>query len=185
MSDAPPKQGPSVLILGHMRHGKDTVAEMLDTYFNYSYASSSQVAAKLFIFAKLKGKYKYSTLEDCFADRVNHRDEWYQLICEYNKDDPARLAKIIVQKYNCYVGMRDRAEFAASRDLFDLIIWVDASERVPEKEPESSFNLTAKDADITVDNNGDFHQLASKIVRIFQRMPSKQVSQLIREEGFS
>jgi hypothetical protein len=47
-----------------------------------------------------------------FEDRVNHRSEWYDMICEYNLNDKAKLAKGILEITDCYVGMRDRNEIS-------------------------------------------------------------------------
>ena len=124
---------PKLLILGSARHGKDTLAELLRDHFGFKFISSSQAAADIFIFDELKEKYGYSTPEECFEDRVNHRAEWYNMICDYNKTDRAKLAKGILERADCYVGMRDKFEIEESmkQGLFDLIIWVDASKRLP------------------------------------------------------
>lgn len=150
-----------------MRHGKDTVAELLKEYYDISYISSSQACLEIFIYDILKNKYGYKTPEECFNDRVNHRDEWYKLICDYNNEDKSRLAKEIIKNYNTYVGMRDPSEFkeCVKQNLFNLIIWVDASERLPE-ENTSSFNINKKHADIIIDNNGTLEELKEKIKRI-------------------
>ena len=99
-----------LMILGHCRHGKDTMAEILRDEFGMTFESSSQSAADIFLYDLLKEKYGYETSEECFEDRHNHRQEWYEAICEYNKDDKAKLAKGIMERTNCYVGMRDRDE---------------------------------------------------------------------------
>ena len=96
------------MVLGHCRHGKDSMAEILRDEFGMTFESSSQSAADIFLYDLLKEKYGYKTSEECFEDRHNHIQEWYEAICEYNKDDKARLAKGIVERTGCYVGMRDR-----------------------------------------------------------------------------
>ena len=45
-----------LLIIGHGRHGKDTVSEILHDNYGYSFESSSQFCSKLFIFNDLKDK---------------------------------------------------------------------------------------------------------------------------------
>jgi len=157
----------NLLIIGHARHGKDTVAELLKEYYGINFISSSQACADIFIYNELKDKYGYKTPEECFQDRINHRDEWYQMICDYNKDDKAKLAKEILKYNNTYVGMRDWTEIQECRNqnLFDLIIWVDASERLPQ-EDSSSFNITKQDADIIIDNNGTYEQLKERVKRL-------------------
>lgn len=157
---------PKVLIIGHARHGKDTLAELLKEEFGLSFKSSSQAAADIFIYDVLKEKYGYKTSEECFEDRVNHRQEWYEMICEYNKNDKAKLAKEILKIDDCYVGMRDREEISECirQGLFDLIIWVDASDRLP-LEGASSFNIDKSCADIIIENSGSIDQLRPKVSR--------------------
>lgn len=158
---------PKLLIIGHGRHGKDTVAEFLRDEFGLKFVSSSQAAAEIFIYEELKEKYKYETPKECYEDRINHRAEWYDLICDYNVDDRARLAKGILERADCYVGMRDREEIdeCLNQGLFDLIIWVDACERLP-LEPADSFNIDKSCADIIIDNNGSISELHDKIYRL-------------------
>lgn len=156
-----------LLILGNARHGKDTLAELLGENFGLKFMSSSQAAADIFIFNELKGKYGYKTSEECFADRVNHRAEWYNMICDYNKDDKAKLAKGILTITDCYVGMRDKGEIneCMKQGLFDLIIWVDASGRLPLESPDS-FNIDMSCADIIIQNNGTFEEFKEKVFRL-------------------
>ena len=155
-----------ICVIGNCRHGKDTLAELLNEQIGLTFKSSSQACSDIFIYDKLKEKYGYKTSEECFNDRVNHRDEWYDLICDYNKDDKARLAKQILQVNNCYVGMRDPHEISEclKQGVFDLVIWVDASKRLP-KEPSSSFNIDINCADIIIDNNGSFDEFKEKVFR--------------------
>ena len=99
-----------LLIIGHGRMGKDTMAEILRDEFGMTFESSSQAASDIFLYDLMKEKYGYETSEECFEDRHNHRQEWYEAIKEYNKDDKVKLAKGIVERTGCYVGMRDREE---------------------------------------------------------------------------
>lgn len=168
----------NILIIGHGRHGKDTVAEFFNSQFGLKFKSSSLACAEIFIYDALKTKYEYSTFEECYNDRSNRRKEWYDLIVEYNSKDKARLAREILSNgTTCYVGMRDRDEVLAciKEKLFDLIIWVDASERLP-LESSESFNITKDLADIIIDNNSDHASLIEKLTNIgnaiFRRSPS-------------
>ena len=156
-----------ILILGNGRHGKDTLAELFNQHFGLTFMSSSQASADFFLYNQLKDKYGYTTSEECFEDRVNHREEWYQAICNYNKDNRARLAQDILSRSDCYVGMRDKEEFneCVKQKLFDIIIWVDASKRLP-LEPGTSFNINMSDADIIVENNGTYEEFVEKSKRI-------------------
>jgi hypothetical protein len=158
---------PKLLIIGHARHGKDSMAEILQENFGLKFKSSSEAAAEIFIYDVLKEKYNYKTPQECFKDRVNHRAEWHQLICEYNINDKARLAKGILEHADCYVGMRDYREIkeCINQNLFDLIIWVDGSERLP-LEDVSSFNIDKEDADIIIDNNGTYDEFENRVIRL-------------------
>lgn len=161
------KKRPKLCILGSARWGKDSLAEILNEEFGYTFESSSQSAANIFLYDLLKDKYGYITPEECFEDRVNHRQEWYEAICEYNEEDKARLAKGILERSDCYVGMRDRAEIdeCMKQGVFDLIVWVDASDRLP-MEDASSFNIDKTCADIIVENNGTYEQFREKVLRL-------------------
>lgn len=155
------------LVIGHARHGKDTFAEILEEVFGLTFKSSSQSAADIFIYNELKDKYGYKNPIECFEDRVNHRAEWKEMICDYNSPDKAKLAKAILENSDCYVGMRDKEEIeeCLRQNLFDVIIWVDASERLPLEDP-SSFNIDKSDADFIVDNNGTLEEFRRKVIRI-------------------
>lgn len=156
-----------LLIIGPARHGKDTLAEILRDEFQFKFISSSQACADIFIYDVLKVKYGYKTPEECYNDRFNHRAEWFNLIAWYNKDDKARLGKEILKTANCYVGMRSKDEIdeCVKQNLFDLIIWVDASERMP-MEDSSSFNIDKSIADIIIDNNGTEEQFRNRVKRL-------------------
>lgn len=156
-----------LLIVGSARWGKDSLAEILHEYYGLKFISSSQACADIFIYDELKGKYGYETPEECFNDRANHRQEWHELICEYNKEDKARLAKDVLKYNNTYVGMRDSGEIkeCLRQGLFDLVIWVDASKRLP-PEDSNSFNITTSDADIIIENNGSFEEFKEKALRL-------------------
>lgn len=157
----------TLCLIGNARHGKDSMAEILKDEFGIQFESSSKTAADIFLYDLLKEKYGYKSYEECYEDRVNHRQEWYEAIKEYNKNDKARLAKEIVNKTGFYVGMRDREEIdeCIKQGLFDLIIWVDASRRLPD-EPKTSFNIDKNCADIIIDNNSTYEEFYEKVVRL-------------------
>jgi dephospho-CoA kinase len=157
----------NLLIIGHARHGKDTLAEIFQEHYGFTFSSSSQAAADIFIYDLLKDKYGYTTPEECFENRVNHRQEWYELITGYNKIDKAKLGREIVNKTGCYIGMRDYDEIieCLNQNIFDLIIWVDASKRLP-LEPRSSFNIDMTIADIIVDNNDSLENFQRRAINL-------------------
>jgi hypothetical protein len=108
----------------------------------------------------LKDKYGYSTEEECYADRHNHRQEWYEAICDYNVPDAATLGREIFAAHDIYCGLRNKREFHAMRNtgVFDKAIWVDRSEHLP-FENKNSMSLEQWMADYTIDNNGTLEDL--------------------------
>lgn len=158
---------PKLLIIGHGRHGKDVLADVFAEEYGFKAKSSSMAAAELLIYDQLKGKYGYKTFEECYADRHNHRAEWFDLITEFNTPDKTALAKLIMNNNDIYVGMRNSDEIAACKKegIFDFVIWADRP-GTP-KERSESFNITEKDADFIIVNDGskfDFKEkLASKV----------------------
>lgn len=129
------------MVVGHAQHGKDTVCEYLRDKYGISFQSSSLAAATHVIFPALRDKYGYNTLNECYEDRVNHRKEWFDLIAEYTKDEPTKLADAIYSCSDIYCGIRRREELLAIAKKYDLlIIMVKAYERKP-LEPFSSFDI--------------------------------------------
>ena len=154
-----------LLILGHARHGKDTAAEYLNNKHGLSFRSSSLFLAERIVRPAMAERgIEYAGIDACYADRVNHRALWRELIEQYNADDAARLAKDILAVSDCYVGMRTEREYIASRPLFDHVIWVDASGRGLPPEPRDSMTITCDPGDMCViENNGSLGGLYLKL----------------------
>jgi len=153
-----------LLIIGHARHGKDTVAEMINKEHGYKFKSSSEAAAEIFLYDKLKEQYGYETFQECFEDRMNHRQEWYEAIVTYNTPDKVRLAREIMEDNDIYVGMRDNDEIMAclKDNIFDLIIGV-YDPRKP-FEDSTSFNIDMWHlADVVIPNAGTLEDLRIKV----------------------
>ena len=163
-----------LLVIGHGRHGKDTVCDILNEQYNLSFESSSRFCSKLFIFDMLKDKYGYTTEEECYNDRHNHRAEWYDAICEYNVKDGARLGREIFKTHDIYCGLRNKREFFAMKntDVFDFAIWVDRSDHLP-PEDKSSMSLEPWMADYTIDNNGSLEDLHFSTTQLMDHLTSK------------
>lgn len=151
----------NLLIIGHRQHGKTDVGNLLAKVFNVKAHDSSWYACENIVYPNLKDKYGYRSPEEAHVDRGKHRQEWFELIEDFN-DEPDRLTKAILSDGNIYVGMRSRMEYTGSRHHFDYVIWVDASKRVPE-EDSSSMKLTRFDADYVLDNNGPLEDLPQKV----------------------
>lgn len=154
-----------IFVIGHGRHGKDTVGEVIRDMTGLTFESSSMFCAAHVVTPWLeKLGITYDSLEECYEDRVNHRVEWYNAIRAFNKDDESRLSAAIFDKFDMYVGIRSRIEFLASKHLSDLAIWVEAAERVPQVDPTCKILKT--DCDIIIDNNGTEEELIEKTERL-------------------
>lgn len=167
---------PKLLIIGHGRHGKDTVSEIISSTYNYKFENSSRFCSKLFIYDKFKNKYNYKNEVECFNDRHNRRQEWYDAISEYNTPDAARLGKEIFKKNNIYCGLRKKNEFEAmvNDKVFDYSIWVDRTQHLP-KEDITSMTLNESMADFIVDNNGSLEDLKYNTINLMEKILRNQV----------
>lgn len=157
-----------VVIFGHKQHGKDTACEYLQSKFGISFISSSLFACQNFLFEQMRDSYGYKTIEECFADRVNHRKYWYETIRDFNFPDKTRMGRLLFDKHDIYCGIRDLEEFNALKaaGLVDLSIFIDASDRL-EKESTESMNVSIEDADIIITNNGTLDEFYKKLDRLF------------------
>jgi len=152
------------LIIGLGRHGKDTAAEYLRDKHGYNF--TSMYAAQKFIYNSLKDVLDYQSFDECYEDRHNWRELWYQLIKAYNHEQGSRIAsEMITDGYDMYVGMRDDRELADCKDkgLFDVIVWVDAEERLGVTESKRSCKVTKDDAQVIIYNNDSLEELYSQL----------------------
>lgn len=156
---------PKLLVIGYGRHGKDTVCEMLRDKYGYKFMSSSMFAAQQVVYPVLKNKYGYATVDECYADRHNHRAEWFELIAAYNAFDLSRLARELLVEHDIYCGMRNRAELLACKEqgVFDHIVWVDATGRGIPPEDASSCTVGIQDATYIIYNNGTLNDLDGEV----------------------
>jgi hypothetical protein len=163
-----------ILIIGYGRHGKDTVAEYLRDKYGLTFKSSSMHCAENAVFPALKDMYGYKTVEECFADRSNHRKEWYDLISKYCESDPSRIGREIFEVSDMYCGLRNKREFHSIRNngIVDVVIWVDRSDWLP-PEDESSNTLKPWMADYIIDNNRDIDELYRNVDDLMRHLNDK------------
>jgi hypothetical protein len=161
-----------ILLMGMARHGKDSACLHLEKHFGLKWAASSMFACQTFLFEQMKDKYGYASVQECYDDRVNHRQFWYEAIRDYNAEDRTRLGRGIFAHHSIYCGIRDREEFEALKAIkaFDLAIWVDASDRLP-PEDVSSMNLNKADADIIISNNNTEEAFYKRLDALFKHLP--------------
>ena len=154
---------PKVLILGHGRHGKDTVADVLEQYGLTGTSSSQFVAGYVRNYLEDRAIVYYPDPFKAWEDRHNFRAAWRSAIDEYNLGDPTRLTREILSCTDVYTGLRTRREYEAAKDLFDVVVWVDASERLP-LEPSTSMELEyCSETMRYLNNNGTVDELIEQI----------------------
>ena len=170
------RRKPKLLIIGHARHGKDSVAELIKENWGLKFISSSLFVGEEIIWP-LWGNSRYPTFQAMFDDRVNYRSTWFDLIAAYNTPDMTKTARTMFERgYDLYVGMRRAKELQACmrEGLFDEVIWVEASKRHP---PENldSMELNEHMATIKIDNNGTLRDLHEQL---------KNVQKVLHYKGF-
>lgn len=153
-----------ILIIGHKGSGKTHIGKILGGRLGVGYKDSSAYCFDHVVYPVLKEKYGYLNEAEAMADKDNRRADWFDLISQYNAI-PDRLTREILKDHNIYVGMRNRREFEGSHHHFDLRIWIDASERVPD-ESIKSMELTKADAQYVFNNNGGIKDVSWEINRL-------------------
>ena len=127
-----------VAIIGDARSGKDTYAEILAYWYGYTFTPAYKIYGEYVMDQLAKLGIYYSSLDECYKDRVNMRGLWYTIISEFNSLDLTRLTQKILSKSDIYPGIRSLEELKASQHLFDRLIYIDASKRIPEEDESSN-----------------------------------------------
>ncbi|MCA0851492.1 hypothetical protein [Salipiger thiooxidans] len=162
MTTKSPSRPPRLLVIGHGRHGKDTAAALLAQALGVSWASSSEFVAQRAVWPLVEGRGPWRDWQAMYEDRHAHREMWFHAIAAYNLAPGPSLAEQLLEDHAIYVGMRRRAELVATRQLFDCVVWVDGSRRLPGEDP-ASMQLTRRDADLILDNNGTREDLERSV----------------------
>lgn len=149
---------PKIIVLGDAEHGKDAACEILEAEHGFRFTSSSVFCSEKVVYPVLAPLYGYGTVRECFDDRRDHRTEWYDLIMEYNREDPAKLVKEMFVEHDVYCGLRNSRELHSARNqgIVDFVLWVDASHIRP-RESRDSNTVEPWMADFVVDNNVDWN----------------------------
>ena len=69
------KKNTTICVLGHCRHGKDSLAEIMNEVYGLTFKSSSQAAADIFLYDTLKDKYGKYIIE-MRAEANNGSQQW-------------------------------------------------------------------------------------------------------------
>ena len=164
----------AVLVLGHGGHGKGAFCKLLTQLYGAECLSSS-IAALPHIWPSLResgwgadGSSYFKDPEHAFESRYCCRELWKELITLLNTPDKTTLTREVLSRADVYDGMRCAEEFAASRHLFDYVVWVDASARVGTVDP--TLTISRDVADLVIDNNGTLDDLRGAAVRFGERL---------------
>lgn len=155
-----------ILVIGLARHGKDTVVDYLSDKYHMNYMSTSAYYNKLFVYPILKNLYNYKTEEECFEDRVNHRGLWYDIIKTYNTIHNFQAFKDLLKTTDIFVGTRSQEEyqmFLNETEGNNLVLYIDAFERLGQTEGLDSFSLKLTGDEIVISNNGSLEELYKQI----------------------
>lgn len=173
-----------LMIFGHGRHGKDTVAELISKVTTLRFQSSSWIVSSL-IYADSESYTplippppefaSYESVDQMYEERHKHRKFWHEWIIAFNTPDLSKLSQHILTTYDIYVGIRNPDEYyqAKSEGLFDLGIWVDRSKHLPPESRESN-KMTQEMADIVIDNNGTLADLQTRVARFVSTLRNLQ-----------
>lgn len=167
---------PKLLIIGHGRHGKDTVAQMIADKMGLTFSSSSDFVGRKAIWPTW-GKERYKNYDAMFEDRVNFRKTWGDLIEAYCTPDASRTGREMLEEGNdMYIGMRRIREYNScmTDKLFDHVIWVDACKRLP-LEGKNSNEMESRHANLLIDNNGPESNLIIAV---------DNLQEMLHKEGF-
>jgi dephospho-CoA kinase len=184
---------PKLLVIGQARHGKDTVAEILERDYGFKFTSSSFFCAEKVIWDAVQSPHKaldryveagcpgvghrhlkdeldlmrnrrYTDAEACFEDRGNFRTTWFSLIAAYCYPEKERLAREIFAENDIYVGIRNKRELWAVINS-GLVDYTIWVDASERSEAELMSSCTVEPwmADCVVDNNGSEEDLERNV----------------------
>lgn len=182
---------PKLIVVGHGRHGKDTVAEIMQEEYGLRFTASSLFCAEKVVWplvrdqdgwddllrdlddlelynrvlAALRQAHAklYPSAQACFDDRYSFRELWFQVIKRYCTPKE-RLAQEILAENDIYCGIRSRDEFMAAWNagVAHAAIWVEAGKRHP-PEDKTSMEIEPWMCTYELDNNGSLEDLRHNI----------------------
>lgn len=152
--------------------GKDYVAAKFLEYLDEGATPTSFILSKEIVYPILKNIYKYSSWEECYNDRDNHREEWKSILSNYGE---AKFHLKLLESSNVSIGVRDyrsldiiRKELLA-KDIIPLIIFVTSNE---ERQIDQTSTIEEKHCDyVFVNKKGktNFENEFRKLVKFYDR----------------
>ncbi len=150
---------PVLAFLGWGRAGKDTSAKIFCEHVGGSYTGSASDAVAPIICHSI-GVSK----EIAFAHRHEHRQYWFEWCNEFRRNDPSKIARMMLSKSDVVVGMRSKIELLAAKKegVVSLAIWVEN----PRAERDFTVEFSRSDCDIVLDNESSKEVLATRVVNL-------------------
>ncbi len=170
---------PNILIGGHGRAGKDTMADWLaaNTPLRHPGSLSTFLTAHVVAFRlsvtpqEAAGPAFAQARAAAFATRHEDRQLWYEVGNRLRDGEPGALVDAALAGGELVVGVRDLREVELCRELHkvDLLVWVDN----PRGPNDPTVKFTADDCDVVIENNGTYAAFYSKIAALcrFARIP--------------
>ena len=176
----------NLLIIGYARHGKTESAKILRKEMGFQFKDSSVAAAEIFLYDKLKDEFGYNDFFECYKDRVNHRSRWFDEICQFNKEDPARLAKEIMKEADIYCGMRSNREIQKCIEdkVFDHIVEL-YNPHLPKESPESfDIDFNTLPQRYTIYNDSDLDTLKLRLMELHMKLNVIELQKDVNARSF-
>ena len=186
---------PRILVVGHARHGKDTVALYMQKMHDYRFVSPSWMYLMEVIWPAIRGVYQTSTtfrnvrelaemeiqyenVSDALEYKGEHRKLWFDLISEWLSGDLLRAARIVYGDGHIHCGIRRVDEFTAVCEEFNpYVVWVNSLERGVPPEPKESFQLTESMAHWVLDNSQGLPHLYKAIDNMVEEIETNSIQQ--------
>ncbi len=145
-------------ICGPSRCGKDECGLWLAKHTTLRYRLSTSEVIIPFAAAKIGISH-----EEMFRRRHEYRNLMLETGRELRKDDPAFLARKVLEHGDLCVGVRDREEMNAVRceNLVDLAIWIDRD--VP---PDATLGFTSAMCEVVIQNHWGLYELHARLERL-------------------
>lgn len=154
-----------VLFVGHGRHGKDTACEELSKATGWKNAGTTSLYLTPYVIKEYERLGMGHLRNDAYLHRHQNRELWRRVGDEIRQNDPALLVKEALKVGPITGGCRGLPEIEAVRreSVVDLIVWVDASKRLP---PDPTVEFGPEVADLILANNGTEAEFRYKIQRL-------------------
>jgi hypothetical protein len=147
-----------VNFVGHGRCGKDESASRFSKITRAEYGGATSTIVNPMI-AWCLGLDE----ETSFKSRHDNRVYWYHWCCEFRKDDPGQLAKMLLGQGDIVVGTRSLTELqAAAQECVDVTVWINRLNIPPDPTMEyDAYNVFQLPRWDWIDNNNSEDGLAN------------------------